>query len=274
MAMFFLVVVATGLPAIVGPAPLTAAVTEMSVLVTSKVTNTGLTWNAPKAIVHETPVLSISSVPARGENGNEAPSEVATEAHDFDTVTVSDSAHMSEYTSSALPEEPIPEDAHAHAEQVGHDIFAAQETLAEEAPGGEDVADEAAQPEVSEVVVSSDSPSTPEVMDSMSVESVQAEEAEDQNVLEQSDEVEIETTPVAPEHVETELTSIPVVPQDVETEVTSLLVAPEDIEIEVGSIPMEKTESFVTPDSPQIEQVEKCAPKSLFPGSPASCSMI
>jgi hypothetical protein len=284
MAMFFLVVLVTGLLAIVGPAPMAASVVEMSTLVTSKTSNMGLPWVAPKMV--ESPVLGTSEVPASAESEVEVLPHVATGAHEHDTMTVSDSALIPEVSSSASAEEPVPENEHAHAEQVDHDIFAAPETLVEQAVDGEAVADEVAQPQTPDVGVSSDSPATVEGAESPSIESVQADQAEDQNILGQSDEVEIETeVPVAPEHVEIESTSIPVASEDIEAnsvpvavedaevQVASIPVAPEEVEIEVTSSPMEK-EEVVTTELPHVEQVEKCAPQSFLSGSPAFCSLI
>ena len=84
------------------------------------------------------------------------------------------------------------------------------------------------------------------------------------------DEVEIETeAPVAPEHVEIEVASVPVDPEVVEIEVASVNVAPVHVEIDVTSTPTEEEDSFVAPDSPKIEQVEKSAPQSFLFDSPA-----
>jgi len=299
MAIFFLVVLVTGLLAIVGPAPMAASVVEMSALITSKTSSMGLPWVAPKAI--EKPVLSISEVAGRAESGIDVLTDVATEAHEFDTVTVSDSAVMSEGSSSASIEELVPEEAHVGAEQGDHEIVAALETLPEEAHGGEDVADEASQPQTPEMVVSSDSPNGFEGMESTSVESVQAEQTEEQKILEQSDEVETETealiapehvntedqnilkqgdkvkvameAPVAREHDEIEVASIAVDPDHVEIEVAGVPLAPVDIEIKVASSQTEE-DSFVAPDSPKIEQVEKSAPQPFLSDSPAVCSLV
>jgi hypothetical protein len=126
-------------------------------------------------------------------------------------------------------------------------------------------------------------------MESTNFEGVQAEQAEDENIVEQSGEVEIETeVPVAPEHVEVELTDVPVAPQDVEVkadnvpvavedvevQVASIPIAPEEVEIEVASSPMELEDSLVAPDPPQIEQFEKCEAQSFFYGGPASCALV
>lgn len=290
MAVFFLIVLVTGLLAIVGPAPMAASAVEMSTLATSKTSNMGLTWNAPKAAVHEAPVLSI---PARGESEIEVPSEVATEVHDLDAVTVSESAAMSEDASSASTEDLIPEDADANAEQVDQGIVAEPETLAEQTLDDEDVADPAALTQTPEMVVSSDS---------TSVEGAQAEPVEDQSIPEQSDEVEIKTKvnvapedveisniPVAaedveieitsvsdvPEDVEVELEKVPIVPEVVEVEAKSDSIAPEDVEIEMTSGPMEHEEdSVVAPVTPQIEHLGKCAPQSSLSGSQALCSLV
>jgi hypothetical protein len=253
MAIFFLVVLVTGLLAIVGPAPMAASVVEMSALVASKTSNMGLPWVAAKAIGK--PVLSISEVVGRAESGIDVLSDVATEAHEFDTVTVSDSAFMSEASSSVSIEELLPEEAHAGAEQVDHEIVAAPETLPEEALGGEDVADEASQPQTPEMVVSSDSPNGFEGMESTSVESVQAEQTEEQKILEQSDEVETETeAPVAPEQVAVGGPSIPVAPEHVEIEVASVPVNPEDVEIEVASAPVDPIDIEIEVASSQTEE--------------------
>jgi len=302
MAMFFLIVLVTGLLAIVGPAPMAASVVEMSTHVTSKASNMGLPWVAPKTV--ESPVLSISEVPASAESEVEVLSHVATGAHDeHDKMTVSHSTLTPEVSSSASIEELVPEDAHAHSEQVDHDIFAAPETLAEQALDGEDVADAPTQPQTPEMVISSDSPAILEEIQSTSAERVQAEQAEDQNVLEQSDEVEVKPEGlVAPEHAEIKLTSIPVASEDVEIEANSVPVAveevevevqaasipaaPEEVEIEVASVPViaddveidvasmpTDEDSLVAPEPLQIEEFEKCAPQSFLAGSPASCSL-
>lgn len=273
MAIFFLILLVTGLLAIVGPAPMTASVVEVSALVTSRASSMRLPWVAPKT--NEKPVLSIPGVPAHGESGFEVFSDVATEAQDLDTVTVSDSAVVSENSSSASTEELVPEDAHAHADQVEDEIAAASETLAEQALDGEDVADEAAKPRTPEMIVPSDSPTILEGTESTSVESVQEEQAEDQSSFEQSDEVEIETeAPVAPEHVDVEVTSVPVDPEVVEFEVASVNVAPVHVEIDVTSTPTEEEDSFVAPDLPKIEQVEESAPQSFLFESPAFCGLV
>jgi hypothetical protein len=287
MVIFFLVVLVTGLLAIVGPAPMAASVVQLSTLVASKASNMDLPWDTPKTI--EMPVLSIPEVPVQPESALEVLPDFLTEAHDVDTVTVSESAPVSEGSSSVSTEEPIPEDARANPEQVDHDVTAAPETLAEQALGGEDVTNEATQLQTTEMVVSSDSPATSEVVDSTHVEGVQAEQAEDENIVEQSGEVEIETeVPVAPEHVEVELTDVPVAPQDVEVkadnvpvavedvevQVASIPIAPEEVEIEVASSPMELEDSLVAPDPPQIEQFEKCEAQSFFYGGPASCALV
>ncbi|GAB7327313.1 hypothetical protein MBLNU13_g11192t1 [Cladosporium sp. NU13] len=272
MAIFFLVVLVTGLLAIVGPAPMAASVVGMSALVTSKTSNMGLPWVAPKT--NEKPVLSIPEVPARGQSELEVFSNVGTEAQDSDTVTVSDSAVVSKDSSSASIDELGPDDAHAHAEHVDDEIIAAPEAPAEQAFDGEDVADEATQPQIPEMVVSSDSPADSEVTESTSVESVQAEQAED-HIFEQSDEVEIEMgAPVAPEYVEVGVPSIPVEPEDVEIEVANTPVDPIDVEIEVTSSPTEEEDSFVAPDSPKIQQIEKSAPQPFLSESPAVYSLV
>jgi hypothetical protein len=287
MAIFFLVVLVTGLLAIVGPAPMAASVVELSTFVTTKTSSIGLPWATPKMV--EMPVPSISEVPARAESEVKVLPDVATEAHDLDAVTVSESAPMSGSSSSASAEEFISEDAHANGEQVDHDVTAATETRAEQALEGGDVVDGATQPQTPEMAVSSDSPATSEVMDSTNVEGVQAEQAEDENIVEPSGQVEIETeVPVATEHVEVELTGIPVAPQDVEVEaanvpvavedvevqVARIPIAPEQFEIEVASSPMEVEDSLVAPDSPQTEQLEKCEAQSFFYGGPASCTLV
>jgi hypothetical protein len=287
MALFFLVVLVTGLLAIVGPAPMAASVVEMSTLVTSKTSSVSLPWGTPKTI--EIPVLSISEAPARPGREIEVLSNVATEAHDFDSVTVSDSALLSEGPSPASPEEFVPEHAHAHTEQLDHDVVAAPETLAKQALDGEDVVGEAMQSQTPGEVVSSDSPATFEETESTGVKSALAEQAGDQNVLEQSDEVELETeVPVAPEHAEVELTSIPVVQGDLETEVASAPVASEDVDVEVKSLPIvledveiemtsslkEEEDSFLALKAPQTEQFGKCEPQSFFYGGPASCTLV
>jgi hypothetical protein len=273
MAIFFLSLLVTGLLVIVGPAPMTASVVEVSALVTSRASNMRLPWVAPKT--NEKPVLSIPGFPAHGESEFEVFSDVATEAQDLDTVTVSDSSVVSENSSSALTEELVPEDAHAHADQVKDEIAAASETLAEQALDGEDVADEAAKPRTPEMIVPSDSPTILEGTESTSVESVQKEQAEDQSSFEQSDEVEIETeAPVAPENVEIEVASVPVDPEVVEIEVASVNVAPVHVEVDVTNTPTEEEASFVAPDSPKIEHVENSAPQSFLFESPAFCSLV
>ena len=287
MAIFFLVVLVTGLLAILGPAPMAASMVEMSTLVTSKASDMGLFWATPKTT--EGPVLSSSEVTMHAESEIETLSDVATEAHEFDTVTVSDSAVVSEDPSSASIEELVSEDTHVHAEQVDHEIIAASETLSEQALNGEDVADEALQPQTPEIAVSSDSPAILEETQSTSAENVQVEQADDQNILEKSDEVEIETeAPVDSEYVEIDMTSSPVTPEDVNIELASTSVASEDVEIEVASVPvasvdvevevpsspMKEEDSFVASDSPQIELVDKSAPHSFLSESPAFCSLV
>lgn len=287
MAIFFLVVLVTGLLAILGPAPMAASMVEMSTLVTSKASDMGLLWATPKTT--EGPVLSSSEVPMHAESEIETLSHVATEAHEFDTVTVSDSAVVSEDPSSASIEELVSEDTHVHAEQVDHEIIAASETLSEQALNGEDVADETLQPQTPEIVVSSDSPAILEETQSTSAKNVQVEQADDQNILEKSDEVEIETeapvdseyleidmtsSPVTPEDVNIELASTSVASEDVEIEEASVPVAPVDVEVEVPSSPMKEEDSSVAPDSPQIELVDKSAPHSFLSESPAFCSLV
>jgi hypothetical protein len=287
MAIFFLVVLVTGLLAIVGPAPMAASVVEMSSLVTSRTSDMRPPWAAPK--MAEMPVLSNSEFPARADSKVEILPDVATEAHEHETMTVSDSALVPEISSTASIEELVPEEVHAQAEQVDHDVFAASETLAEEALDGEDVANEATQSQTPAMAVSSDSPSTFEVVDSMSVESVEAEPVEDQTILERGDEFEIEaevsvalkeigievaSVPVAPEDVEVEMTSIAVAPEDVEIEVASALIDPIDVEVDVTSGPLEEEDNLVASSDPQIEQVEKSAPQSFLRESPAFCSLV
>jgi hypothetical protein len=273
MVIFFLVVLFTGLLAIVGPGPMATSVVEFSTLITSKTSNMGLPWVTPKTT--EKPVLSISEVPVRAESALEVLPEVTTGAHDFDTVTVSGSAPVSETSNSSSTEELVPEDAHMSVEQVDHDVTAAPETLGKQAIGGEDVTNEATQLQTPEMVVSSDSPTTSEVMESTNFEGVQAEQAEDENIVEQSGEVEIETeVPVIPEDVEVETDDVPVAVEDVEVQVASIPIAPEQVEIEVASSPTEVADSLVAPDSPHIEQFEKCEAQSFFNGGPASCTLV
>lgn len=272
MAIFFLVVLITGLLATVGPAPMAASVVEMSTRVTSKTSNMGLPWLTPETI--QSPVLSISEVPAQADSEIEIISNVALEAHEVDTITSSVSPVMSEDSNSASIEESVPENAHAHTEQVDDEIVAAPEFPAEQRFDGEDAADEATQPEAPEIVAPSDSPADFEVTESTSVKSVQAEQAKGQ-IFEQSDKVEIKMeVPVAPEHVDVEVASVLVDPEVVEIEEASVPVAPEDFEIKVTSSPTEEADSFVAPDPPSIEQVEKSAPKSFMSESPAVCSLV
>jgi hypothetical protein len=285
MAMFFLVVLATGLLAIVGPAPTAAFVVEISTLVTSKTSSMGFPWGTPKTV--DLPVLSIPEVHVQAESALEVLPDFVTEAHDVDTVTVSESAPVSGGSSSAASEGPIPGDAHANAKEVDHDVTAAPETPGEQALDGEDVADEATQPQTPEMVVSSDSPAAVEVME-YGVEGLQVEQVEDQDTLEQSNEVEIQTeVPGAPESVEVEMANIPVASENLEIEASSVPVAVEDVEAQVASSPITSEEvemdvasspteedSLVAPDSPQIEQFEKCEPQSFFYGGPASCTLV
>ena len=268
MAIFFLVVLITGLMAIVGPAPMAASVVEMSALITSKTSDKDLPWAMPKTV--ERPVLSSSDVPAYAKFELEILSDAATEAHELDTVTVSDPAIFSEHSSSVSIEELVQEDPHTQAEQINHGIVALPETLAEQAVDGEDVADEATQPQSPEMVASSEPTADSGRTESTSVESVQPEQSKDQIILEKSDKVGIETeAPVAREYVEMDMTSPSVTLEHVDVEMTSITVAPIDVEVEVTSNFMEEA-----PDSPQIEQGEKSAPQSFLSGSPALCSLV
>lgn len=272
MAIFFLVVLVTGLLATVGPAPMAASVVEMSTRVTSKTSNMGLPWLTPETI--QSPVLSISEVPAQAETDIEIISNVATEAHEVDTIASSVSPVVSEDSNSASIEESVPENAHAHTEQVDDEIVAAPESPAEQRFDDEDAADEATQPEAPEMVVPSDLPADFEVTESTSVKSVQAEQAEGQ-IFERSDKVEIKMgAPVAPEDVDIGVASVLVDPEVVEIEEASVPVAPEDFEIKVTSSPTEEADSSAAPNPPSIEQVEKSAPQSFISESSSVCSLV
>jgi hypothetical protein len=244
MAMFFLVLLTTGLLAIMGPAPMAAAVTDVSALVTAKTANVGLPWGAPSATEHH--ILSTSEIPTRADSEAEVPSETFAEA-DTDMVTVSDSVLKSEGISSAWTEERPLKDAHAHAEQVAHHISKGSETLTEQMPDSENMASEVARPQTPDMVVSLDSSSDLGVADPSSVDSRQAEQGAGQNTFEQS---EVEDQPKVPS-------------------------APANVDITLASGPREKgDDSIVASGSPRIEQLESCWPQSLFSVNSAFCGLV
>ena len=245
MAMFFLVVLVTGLLAIVGIAPMTAAVTEISAHVMFKTGNLGLHQEAARSM--EQTVLSVSETPAPVASEFKVPLDIATGASDVDTVTVSDSMRVSGDAGSAWTKELSSEDAHVHAETVNHGILEEPESSTKQAFGDEAMVVEATQPLTPDMVVSPESLSDHELTDTSSADSVQVEQAEDQSVFEKSEEVESKT----------------------ETPST-----PEDVDIEVASNPKQKDyDSFVALDLPQTVHVDKCVAHSFLSDSPALCGL-
>lgn len=282
MAMFFLVLFISGMSSIVGPATMSASVTEMSALVVSQTAHIWHSQGVVEEIAHSNPVLSISDVSSGDENVAELPSD-ATGARDVDTVTMSGSAPISVNAGSVGTEEPIPEQAQADAENLDHSPLSKSETPAEQESGGENMTDAAEELHVPDIEIPSDPPSAFEETDSAGVEDIQAKHVEDQHTVEQSDHVKVETE-VLPALEEAISASV----EDVQTEhvfddqsmlqqgddfevETEILLAPENLEIEVDRDSVATDDDGVTmSDLSQFEQVDKCLPYSI---GPAWCSL-
>jgi hypothetical protein len=246
MAVFFLIVLVSGLLLAVEPATISSGIAEVSTLVMSKATNVGLVQDVPVAVVHDDAALDVFEVPAQIQIEVESAFDASTEAHDDDTVTVSHSTLVPENTPLVPTQELDSEDLQASTEQLDVDHLAELETLREQEVEGEDLVDgdEAIQLEAPEMMISSASVSVSEETDRATVKSVHAEADEDSSPLNQSKDVELEA-------------GVPLPLEYVEIEMDSTWTSKDD-------------DKLVAPVSSQVDELNKCLPYSIMSGYPVS----
>jgi hypothetical protein len=239
MAVFFLLVLFSGLLLAVEPATISSGIAEVSIVVMSKASNMGLVQDVPVAVVHNNAVSDVLQAPAQIQTEVESTFDAVTKAHDDDTVKVSHSALVD--TPLVSTQDHNPEELQASTEQLDIDQLAEPETLREEEFQGGNMVDEdeATQLEAPEEMISSASFSAFEETDRATVESVQAEADEDSSPLNQNKNTELEA-------------EIPLVPEVVEIEMDS---------------------TSVTPISSQVNQLNKCSPYSIMSGYPVSSEL-
>jgi hypothetical protein len=239
MAVFFLLVLVSGLLLAVEPATISSGIAEVSIVVMSKASNMGLVQDVPVAVVHNDAVSDVLQAPAQTQIEVESTFDAVTKAHDDDTVKVSHSALVD--TPLVSTQDHNPEELQASTEQLDIDQLAEPETLREEEFQGGNMVDEdeVTQLEAPEEVISSASFSAFEETDRATVESVQVEADEDSSPLNQNKNTELEA-------------EIPLVPEVVEIEMDS---------------------TSVTPISSQVNQLNKCSPYSIMSGYPVSSKL-
>jgi hypothetical protein len=239
MAVFFLLVLVSGLLLAVEPATISSGIAEVSIVVMSKASNVGLVQDVPVAVVHNNAVSDVLQAPAQIQIEVESTFDAVTKAHDDDRVKVPHSGLVD--TPLVSTQDHNPEELQASTEQLDIDQLAEPETLREEEfqSGNMIDEDEATQLEALEEVISSASFSAFEETDRATVESVQAEADEDSSPLNQNKNTELEA-------------EIPLVPEVVETEMDS---------------------TSVTPISSQVNQLNKCSPYSIMSGYPVSSKL-
>jgi hypothetical protein len=246
MAMFFLVVLISGLSLTVEPATISSGIAEISTVIMSKAANMGFVHGVSVAVVHDDAVSDVCEVPAQIQIEVESAFDAVTEAHDDDTVTVSHSALVPEDTLLVPTQGHDPEELQASTDQLDVDQLAELESLQEQEvqSGDMDDEDEARQLEAPEMLISSAPSSASEETGRAKVESVHAEADEDSSPLNQSEDVELEA-------------EVPLVPEVVESEMDSTLTFKDD-------------DKLVAPVSSQLDQLNKCLPHSIMSGYPVS----
>jgi hypothetical protein len=246
MAVFFLVVLVSGLLLAVEPATISSGIAEVSSVVMSKTANMGLVQDVPVVSVLDDAVSDVVEASAQIQTEFKSVLEAVTEAHDYDTVTVSDSALETEDDILGSTQVHDPERLQASSEQLDVDQLAEPETLREEEVESGDIVDEneAIQLEAPEEAISSASISAFEQTDRVTVESVQAEADEDSLSVNQSKDVELKAE-------------------------ISLALEVLEIEIEMDStLTSESDDKFVAPFSPQVDPLNKCLSYSIISGYP------
>jgi hypothetical protein len=249
MAVFFLVLLVSGLLLAVEPATISSGIAQVSTVVISKAANMGLVQDVPVVSVLDDAVSGVVEASAQIQTEFKSALDAVKEAHDDDTVTVSDSVLETEDDILVSTEEHDPEELQASSEQLDVDQLAEPENLREEEVVGGGMVDEneAIQLEAPEEAISSASISAFEQTDRATVEGVQAEADEDSLSINQSEDAELEA-------------GIPLVPEVVEIEMDSTLTSEDD-------------DKLVAPVPPQVDQLNKCLPYSIMSGYPISSKL-